>query len=40
MLPGVVSSIADHGFIINIGFSQRKGFLANEKHLNTGKLIV
>jgi rRNA biogenesis protein RRP5 len=39
ILPGVVSSIADHGFIINIGFSQRKGFLAKDKHLNIGKLI-
>lgn len=40
MLPGVVSSIADHGFIINIGFSQRKGFLPKDKKLNSGKLKI
>ena len=39
LLPGVVSSIADHGLIINIGFAQRKGFLANDKHSNIGKWI-
>ncbi|CAF3502973.1 unnamed protein product [Rotaria sp. Silwood1] len=38
ILPGVVSSIADHGFIINIGFSQRKGFLPKNKYLNIGNL--
>ena len=37
VLPGVVTSIADHGFMINIGFSHRKGFLAKGKHLNIGK---
>ena len=37
ILPGVVSSIADHGLIINIGFSQRKGFLPKDKNLDTGK---
>ncbi|CAF4427753.1 unnamed protein product, partial [Rotaria sp. Silwood2] len=40
ILPGVVSSIADHGFIINIGFSQRKGFLPKNKYLNTEQLKV
>ncbi|CAF0917262.1 unnamed protein product [Rotaria sp. Silwood1] len=38
ILPGVVSSIADHGFIINIGFSQRKGFLPKNKYLNIDQL--
>ncbi|CAF3070586.1 unnamed protein product [Rotaria socialis] len=40
ILPGVVSSIADHGFIIDIGFSHRQGFLLNDKRLNTEPLKV
>ncbi|CAF0790648.1 unnamed protein product [Rotaria sordida] len=40
ILPGVVSSIADHGFIINIGFTQRRGFLPKDKHLNIEQLKV
>ncbi|CAF1207825.1 unnamed protein product [Adineta steineri] len=40
MLPGVVSSVADHGFIINIGFSHRKGFLAKNKSLNEDLLKI
>ncbi|CAF0899094.1 unnamed protein product [Adineta ricciae] len=38
MIPGVVSSTTDHGFLINIGFSQRKGFLAKDKHLDEDQL--
>ena len=39
MVPGVVSSTTDHGFLINIGFSQRKGFLAKDKHLDEGEFV-
>lgn len=38
MLPGVVSSIADHGYLINIGFSQRKGFLPKDKQVDELKV--
>ena len=34
-----MSSVADHGFLINIGFSQRKGFLKKNKNTNTGNFL-